>query len=112
MSSDSVVAPVPADSVTTASEAPATEIPATAPAVITDTVAPGNFLTVMSRRHYGKPDFWVYIYLENKDKIADPDNLANGLVLVIPPREKYGIDPANPESVKKARQEAWKATMQ
>ena len=112
VSSDSVVAPVPADSVTTASEAPATEIPATAPAVITDTVAPGNFLTVMSRRHYGKPDFWVYIYLENKDKIADPDNLANGLVLVIPPREKYGIDPANPESVKKARQEAWKATMQ
>lgn len=112
VSSNSVVAPVPADSVTTASEAPATEIPATAPAVITDTVAPGNFLTVMSRRHYGKPDFWVYIYLENKDKIADPDNLANGLVLVIPPREKYGIDPANPESVKKARQEAWKATMQ
>ncbi len=112
VSSDSVVAPVPADSVTTASEAPATEIPATAPAVITDTVAPGNFLTVMSRHHYGKPDFWVYIYLENKDKIADPDNLANGLVLVIPPREKYGIDPANPESVKKARQEAWKATMQ
>lgn len=112
VSSDSVVAPVPADSVTNASESPATEIPATAPAVITDTVAPGNFLTVMSRRHYGKPDFWVYIYLENKDKIADPDNLANGLVLVIPPREKYGIDPANPESVKKARQEAWKATMQ
>lgn len=74
---------------------------------VTDTVRPGNYLSVMSRRHYGNPKFWVYIYLENKDKIKDPDNLENGMVLVIPPREKYDIDPSSKESLEKAQREAY-----
>jgi hypothetical protein len=63
----------------------------------------------MARRHYGDSRFWVYIYLENKSKIKDPDNLEAGTVLVIPPAEKYGIDATNRESLKKADQEAYKA---
>lgn len=82
--------------------------PTSSQAVVTDTVGPGNYLTVMARRHYGNAKFWVYIYLENKDKIRNPDNLENGMVLVIPPAEKYGIDPSNPESLKKAEKEAYK----
>jgi nucleoid DNA-binding protein len=77
--------------------------------VVTDTVRAGNFLTRMARRHYGDSRFWVYIYLENKSKIKDPDNLEAGTVLVIPPAEKYGIDATNRESLKKADQEAYKA---
>lgn len=76
---------------------------------VTDTVKPGNYLSVMARRHYGNAKFWVYIYLENKDKIKDPDNLENGMVLVIPPASKYGIAPSDPESLKKADKEAYKA---
>lgn len=78
--------------------------------VVTDTVRPGNYLSVMARRHYGNTKFWVYIYLENKDKIKNPDNLENGMVLVIPPRDKYGIDPLDSESLKRAEREAYKAT--
>lgn len=78
--------------------------------VVTDTVRPGNYLSVMARRHYGNAKFWVYIYLENKDKIKNPDNLENGMVLVIPPRDKYGIDPSDSESLKKAEREVYKAT--
>ena len=63
----------------------------------------------MSRRHYGNAKFWVYIYLENKDKIKDPDNLENGMVVVIPPAAKYDIDPSSKESLKKADREAYKA---
>jgi nucleoid DNA-binding protein len=77
--------------------------------IVTDTVRAGNFLTRMARRHYGDSRFWVYIYLENKAKIKDPDNLEAGTVLVIPPAEKYGIDATNRESLKKADQEAYKA---
>ncbi len=77
--------------------------------VVTDTVKPGNYLSVMSRRHYGNAKFWVYIYLENKDKIKDPDNLENGMVVVIPPAAKYDIDPSSKESLKKADREAYKA---
>lgn len=75
--------------------------------VVTDTVRAGNFLTKMARRHYGDSKFWIYIYLENKDKIADPDNLPDGLVVTVPPAAKYGIDAADKESVRKAEQLAW-----
>lgn len=85
------------------------ETTASAPKVVTDTVRPGNYLSLMARRHYGNAKFWVYIYIENKDKIKNPDNLEDGMVLVIPPREKYGIDPADKESLKKADRESYKA---
>ncbi len=77
--------------------------------IVTDTVRPGNYLSLMARRHYGNAKFWVYIYIENKDKIKDPDNLEDGMVLVIPPRDKYGIDPADKESLRKADKESYKA---
>lgn len=106
-----MVRDIPADSsaVPEAAETPAqqTAQPA-APAVVTDTVGPGNYLSVMARRHYGNAKFWVYIYLENKDKIRNPDNLEDGMVLVIPPASKYGIDASDPASLKKAEKEAYK----
>lgn len=77
--------------------------PAAKPAVMTDTVRPGNFLSRMARRFYGNSHFWVYIYEENKAKITNPNNVAEGTVVVIPPAEKYGIDAQSPESVEKAR---------
>jgi nucleoid-associated protein YgaU len=107
---DSVGDNASADSATTATQ-PEVATPA-ALAVVTDTVSPGNFLTVMARRHYGNPKFWVYIYLENKDKIKDPDSLESGMVVVIPPAEKYGIDSSNPESLKKAEREAYRVLNQ
>lgn len=93
-----------ADSISAAREA-ALRVSSTA--VVTDTVRAGNFLTKMARRHYGDSKFWIYIYLENKDKIADPDNLPDGLVVTVPPAAKYGIDAADKESVRKAEQLAW-----
>ena len=102
---------IPADS-SAAPEAAETRAQQTAqpaaPAVVTDTVGPGNYLSVMARRHYGNAKFWVYIYLENKDKIRNPDNLEDGMVLVIPPASKYGIDASDPASLKKAEKEAYK----
>lgn len=60
--------------------------------VVTDTVKRGVFLTNISLRHYGHKAFWVYIYEENKNIISNPDNVAAGTVVVIPPAHKYGID--------------------
>lgn len=70
--------------------------------VVTDTVRVNYYLTKMSRKHYGRYEFWVYIYEENKDKIPNPNKVSTGLVVVIPPAEKYGIDKNNEESVQKA----------
>lgn len=75
---------------------------------VTDTVRSNYFLTKMSRKYYGRYEFWVYIYEENKAKISNPNKVSPGLVVVIPPKEKYGIDKNDEESVKKAKELAEK----
>ncbi len=74
--------------------------------VVRDTIN-GRTLMSMSTKHYGKWCFWVYIYEENKSKIANPNNMRPGTVLVIPPAEKYGIDPKNKASVEKAKKKSF-----
>lgn len=93
-SPDSVTAP---DTVA----APAPEV-AAKPAVVTDTVTSTRYLTTMARKYYGNNSFWVYIFIENRDKIKNPDRLSPGTVVVIPPAEKYGIDADDPASVRRA----------
>ena len=84
------------------------EIKENASVVITDTVRADYYLTKMSRKYYGRYEFWVYIYMENKDKISNPNKVSPGLVVVIPAPEKYGIDKNSEESVQKAKELAEK----
>lgn len=78
------------------------------PSEIVDTIKTNYFLTKMSRKYYGRYEFWVYIYEENKSKIKNPNSVSPGLVVVIPPAEKYGINKDDPESVRKAKELAKK----
>lgn len=64
-----------------------------------------SYLSNISRKYYDHYIFWIYIYLENKDKIEDPDNLVVGMELVIPPAKKYGINKNDPKSIEKAEAE-------
>lgn len=73
-----------------------------APEVVTETVTSTNYLASMARRHYGRFEFWVYIYEENAAKLNNPDLIEPNTVVVIPPAEKYSIDKNNPESVARA----------
>lgn len=72
--------------------------------VITDTIRANRYLTTMALQHYGKKKFWVYIYMENRNIISDPDNIPPFTVVTIPPSEKYGIEPGNAASENKAEQ--------
>ncbi len=74
--------------------------------VVTDTVRSNRFLTTMAQQHYGKKKFWVYIYLENRDKLGDPDKIAANTIVVIPPASKYGIRPGDPASETDAERQA------
>lgn len=97
------------DSVSEPEAAVATvETPVKAEKIVYDTVSSRRYLTTMSRRHYGAPDFWPYIYLENSEKLGHPDRIQPSTVVVIPPAEKYGIDPNNPESIAAAKREGAK----
>lgn len=68
------------------------------------------YLSNISRKFYGHYAFWVYIYLENKDVIKDPDNLPVGVTLTIPDPSKYGIDKNSPASIREAEARAFEVT--
>ena len=71
--------------------------------VVTDVVTSQIVLTTLAEKHYGSPWFWVYIYEENKNIISNPNNIRPGTRVVIPPAEKYGINPNDKASLKKAQ---------
>ena len=72
---------------------------------VTDVVTSQIVLTTLSEKHYGSPWFWVYIYEENVARgiINDPNNIRPGTRVVIPPAKKYGINPNDKASLKKAQ---------
>lgn len=72
-----------------------------------DTTSRNYVLSKMAQKHYGNQCFWVYIYQENKSKIKDPNNIPEGTRLVIPAKEKYGIDSRDKASRDKAKKIAY-----
>lgn len=70
---------------------------------VKDIIGPHNYLTTMAQRHYGDYNLWAYIYEENKSFLGHPDRIKPGTEVVVPPLSKYGIDPKNPDDVKKAK---------
>ena len=50
----------------------------------TEIVRPGSRLAQIARRHYGNPDYWVFIYEANRDQIVDPSDLPVGIEVEIP----------------------------
>jgi outer membrane protein OmpA-like peptidoglycan-associated protein len=50
----------------------------------TEIVRPGSRLAQIARRHYGNPEYWVFIYEANRDVIKDPSNLPVGVEVEIP----------------------------
>lgn len=70
---------------------------------VTDTISSTRFLTTMARRHYGATEFWVYIYEANREGLGHPDRLDGGTVLVIPPADSLGLDPADPAKIAEAQ---------
>ena len=69
-----------------------------------DTITKTRYLTTMAKDHYGNYHFWPYIYMENQKFLGHPDRITPGTKIVVPPLSKYGVDPSNPEHIKKAKQ--------
>ncbi|MDP4278372.1 MAG: HU family DNA-binding protein [Bacteroidota bacterium] len=66
------------------------------------TIGAGNRLTLLAQKYYGHKVFWVYIYLENKDVITNPNNVPIGTKIRIPKPHPVWMDPNNPEAIHKA----------
>ena len=81
--------------------------PAPAPEKEIETVqlGKGETLRILAERLFGNREFWVYIYLENRNIIADPNRVPAGIRLLLPDTRQYGIDAADPASVHRAKQQ-------
>lgn len=64
----------------------------------------GDRLTLIAQKYYGHKVFWVYIYMENKASISNPNNVAVGTTLRLPDAHPTLMNPANKESIKKAEE--------
>lgn len=65
-------------------------------------IEPGTRLTLLSLSYYGNKSFWVYIYMENRDVIENPNYIPVGTSIKIPFPEKYAIDASSKTSLDQA----------
>ncbi|MCM1450873.1 MAG: HU family DNA-binding protein [Clostridium sp.] len=75
-----------------------------------DTITERTFLTHLAQKHYHQKDYWVYIYLENKDIIGNPNTVKAGTRVKIPPLSKYAKHSSEAENLKEAKALAAKIT--
>ena len=78
-------------SVTEETEVVNPETPVAAPAQpqpTYDTTTKSRFLTTMARDHYGKKNYWVFIYQANPS-LGNPNIIKPGTRVVIPPAESF-----------------------
>ncbi len=78
--------------------------PAQPQADVYDVITERVFLTHLAQKHYHKKDYWVYIYLENKDVIGNPNTVKAGTRVKIPPLSKYAKHSSEEENLREAKQ--------
>lgn len=67
------------------------------------TMGKGDMLTQISLKYYGHKAFWVYIYLANKNVIADPDHIQLGTKIRVPQPDSSKINANDPDCIDRAK---------
>ena len=73
------------------SVAPPADTTAQPEILTTVTLGNGDYLARYARRYLGRSEYWIYIYLANKEQIEDPDNIPLGTEIKIPTPQSVGI---------------------
>lgn len=63
----------------------------------------GKTLRMLAEDHFGHREFWVYIYLENKERISNPNSIPHGMELLLPLPSAHDMNPTDPASIAKAK---------
>ena len=67
-------------------------------------MSPGRTLRLIALDKLGDKEFWIYIYMINKDKIENPNVVPIGLLLDLPHENEYPMDATNPEDISTAKE--------
>lgn len=83
-------------------------VPTPAPTVavdddVYDVITEHVFLANLAQRHYKHKEYWVYIFLENKDVIGNPNSIKIGTRVKIPPLSKYNKHESEADNLNDAR---------
>lgn len=65
-------------------------------------IGPGDRLTKIALTYYGHKVYWVYIYMENKDNLPNPNDIPVGTTIRLPEIHPVLMDPNNAQSIEKA----------
>jgi nucleoid DNA-binding protein len=63
----------------------------------------GKTLRQLALEHFGSKEFWVYIYLENRDRISNPNIVHADIQLTLPLASKYDLNASDPSAIAKAK---------
>lgn len=66
------------------------------------TIVKGLFLTQVSQKFYGDKKFWIYLYLYNKDRIKNPNNVMVNTVVRVPQFDKSLVNANDEKSLELA----------
>lgn len=67
-------------------------------------MSPGRTLRLIALDKFGDREFWIYIYMKNKDKLKNPNVVPVGLILELPSKDEFDMDANNPNDVFKAKE--------
>ena len=65
--------------------------------LLTEEITKGSRLAWISRKYYGHPDYWPYLYDANRDRIDDPSNVPVGTQIRVPKLTKAQRDMTSSE---------------
>ena len=65
--------------------------------LLTEEITEGSRLAWISRKYYGHPDYWPYLYDANRDRIDDPSNVPVGTQIRVPKLTKVQRDMTSSE---------------
>ena len=65
--------------------------------LLTEEITEGSRLAWISRKYYGHPDYWPYLYDANRDRINDPSNVPVGTQIRVPKLTKVQRDMTSSE---------------
>ena len=68
------------------------------------TIRKGDGLMQISRRYFGHPDFWVFIFEANEDILKSPDDICWGMRIKMPQLNKEERDITNPQTRQRIRE--------
>ena len=98
---DELVLEVPEEAAeqVTESEAPKAEVQKAKyeELLLTEEITEGSRLAWISRKYYGHPDYWPYLYDANRDRIDDPSNVPVGTQIRVPKLTKAQRDMTSSE---------------